>query len=89
MVIEIDGRRYEIVFGTARLQAGLGVFIEMRGLDTTEDAPFLFAFRLNSTGKVTVSMYRQDVPLEVLNDFLRIASEELSIQRWPLCNEDG
>jgi len=29
-------------------------------------------------------MYRQDVPVEVLSYFLRVAGEELATDRWPL-----
>lgn len=89
MPIEIDGRRYEIVIGTARLEPGFGAFIEMRELDTPDESTFLFAFRLNSTGKVTVSMYRRDIPLEVVAYFLQVAAEELSTERWPLSPDDA
>jgi hypothetical protein len=87
MAIEIGGRRYETIIGTAQLKPGFGAFIEMRELDTPDLATFLFAFRLHSTGKVTVSMYRQDVPFEVVAYFLRVASEELSTERWPLSED--
>jgi hypothetical protein len=86
MAIEIDSHRYEIVIGTdtsgtfERNRA----FVEMRALDTPGWDTLLVAFRSNATGKVTISMYQQDVPVEVLSYFLRVASEELSIDRWPL-----
>jgi hypothetical protein len=86
MAIEIDGRKYEILIGTDTS----GPFeqnrawVEMRALDTLGWDTFLVAFRSNATGKVTVTMYQQDVPVEVLTYFLRVAGEELSTDRWPL-----
>jgi hypothetical protein len=84
-MFEIEGRRYEILIGTdvSRPDARNGAFIEMDDLDAGGEV-ILFAFRSNASGKITVSMYRQDVPLEVLMHFLRVASEELSVERWPL-----
>jgi hypothetical protein len=44
--------------------------------------PFLFAYRCNATAKVTFSMYRKDVPLEVLEYLLQVVGHEFSL--WPL-----
>ncbi len=90
MAIEIEGGRYEIVIGTdvSRPDARNGAFIEMRELDPRDAAMFLFAFRSNADGKITISMYRQDVPLEVVTYFVRVAAKELSTEHWPLWKED-
>ena len=84
MDIEIEDHRYEILIGTdvARPEARSGAFIEMHGLDTPGTNPLLFAFRWNATGKVTISMYREDVPLEVLKYFLQVVEQEFA--QWPL-----
>ena len=86
MAIEIEGHHYEVVVGTdvSRPDARNGAFVEMRELDTPGKPIILIAFRSNADGRVTISVYRQDVPLEVLAFFLRVASEELSVERWPL-----
>jgi hypothetical protein len=89
MDIEIEGHRYEILIGTdvARPDARNGAFIEMHALDTPGTNPLLFAFRWNTTGKVTISMYRQDVPLEVLKYFLQVVEQEFA--QWPLWENPG
>lgn len=85
---EIGGKRYDIVIGTDVSRPGgqNGAYIEMRDLDANREV-ILFAFRSNASGKVTISMYRQAVPLDVMAHFLRIASAELSIDNWPLWAE--
>lgn len=91
MSIVIDGRRYEVVIGTDTS----GPFehhrawVEMCALDTPGWDTFLVAFRSNTTGKITVTMYRQDVPMELLTYFLRVAGKELSTDRWPLWADPG
>ncbi|WP_439632291.1 hypothetical protein [Gemmata sp.] len=86
MAIEIEGQRYEIVIGTdvSRPSARNGAFLEMRALDRPHEGIILIAFRSNASGKITISAYRQDIPLEILDRFLRIAAEELSTTHWPL-----
>ncbi len=78
MDIEVSGQRYQIIFGTA----GVDTFIEMHALDTPGPNPLLFALRQSTTGKVTISMYREGVPLEVVRFFLSFAEQEFA--RWPL-----
>lgn len=86
MAIEIEDHFYEIVIGTdvSRPDARNGVFVEMQQMDSPDQPTVLFAFRSNADGKITISMYRQDMPLEVLTYFVRVASEELSTERWPI-----
>src|SRR5262249_11211260 len=67
MDMMIDGHRYEILVGTdvSRPEAKKGgAYVEMHDLDTPGTNPFLFAFRCNQTGKITMSAYRDDVLLE-------------------------
>ena len=89
MDIAIEGQRYEILIGTdvARPEARNGAFIEMQALDTPGTNPLLFAFRWNATGKVTISMYRQDVPLEALKYFLLVVEQEFA--QWRLWKNPG
>ena len=85
-MIEIDGHRYEIVIATdtsGPFEHNRAI-IEMSSLDGPVSGPFLIASRSNATGKITISMYQQDVPIEVLSYFLRLASKELSVDHWPL-----
>ncbi len=91
MSIDINGLRYEIGIGTdvSRPDAKNGAFIEMRALDTPGPNPFLIAFRLNSTGAITVSMYREDIDLAVLKYFLQVTEHELDPNHWPLWEDLG
>jgi hypothetical protein len=85
MDIKIDGHRHEILIGTdvARPESKSGgAYIEMHALDTPGTNPFLFAYRSNETGKITISMYRPDVPLEALKYFLQVVEQEFA--QWPL-----
>jgi hypothetical protein len=71
----------------ARPEAKDGASIEMHALDTPGTNPLLFAFRWNAAGKVTISMYREDVPLEVLKYFLQVVEQEFA--QWPLWEKPG
>ncbi len=84
MCIEIDGHRYEILLGTdvSRPDARKGCFIEMHALDCPGTNPIWFAFRYNETGAVTITAYRDDVPLPVLKHFLRVVEETFAT--WPI-----
>lgn len=83
MDIDIEGHRYEILIGTdVARPARNGAFIEMNAIDAPGTNPLLFAFRWNPNGKVTISMHRQDVPLEVLKYFLNVVEKEFA--QWPL-----
>ena len=84
MPIEIDNHQYEIVFATdlSGIKAKQRAMMEINALDTPGPNPFLIASRWNETAKVTITMYRNDMPLEVLNYFLRVVEEEFA--KWPL-----
>ena len=83
-MIEIDGHKYEIVFGTdvSRPNARGGVYIEMNALDSPGIKPILFAFRFDCDGRIEISMYRQDLPINVVKYFLREVEDEFA--RWPI-----
>jgi hypothetical protein len=85
--IEIAGHHYEILFGTdvSRPDARNGVFIEMNELGGSGVNPIIFAFRSNASLEITISMYREDVALQVLLIFLRVVQEEFA--KWPA--DDG
>jgi uncharacterized protein (TIGR02996 family) len=86
MAIEINGQRYEVLIGTlVAPEVGNAAFIELNARETPGPNPVLFALRENATGKVKISMYREDVPLEVLTSFLSFVEQEFA--RWPLWQE--
>ncbi len=80
MISEIDGRRYEILIGTDL--SNDRVFVELSDPGTL--AFLATVFRSETTGRLTVDVHEQDVPLEALSYFLHVAEKELSVERWPL-----
>jgi hypothetical protein len=88
MKIEMQGQWYEILFGTdvsRPTERKGGAYIEMHGDDANGNNLFLFAYRQNETGKVTITMYREDVPLEVIAYFLKVVEEQFT--RWPIVGD--
>jgi hypothetical protein len=83
MMIQIDGRTFKIVLGSNVGHADLpeGCFIELWDMETPERSVILDAFRSNADGRITVSMYRHDIPLEVLKHFLQVTESEFA--KWP------
>jgi hypothetical protein len=76
MEIEVFGRIYELRLGTDR--AAEGTYLELRDRNTMEVV--LYAFHDEATGRTSFSAPRQNVPLELVARFVRIASERLPLR---------
>jgi hypothetical protein len=83
MNVKIGGHDYEFLFGTT----SDAYYIEMN--DPAMPGPaspvVLFANRLDANGIVTISMYREDVPLEVVRYFLDFVERDFA--SWPIWKE--
>jgi hypothetical protein len=71
-----DGREYEILLGSDVQNDGM--FLEMNDLSGNVPDTVLFAFRSDIDGRVTLSAYREDLPLDAVAWFVQRARETLT-----------
>jgi hypothetical protein len=76
MVIEHDGKSYEIIFASDVIQDG--VMLELCEVGDSGASPIILGvFRSDVTGRLTVYASVRDLPLEVLDLFLTHVHREL------------
>jgi len=68
MLIEFDGRSYELVFGNDVERDG--VYLELSDVADADPHVVLDAFCWEPDGRITGSAYREDVPLEIVEWFI-------------------
>ena len=76
MLITFDGHPYEMIFGSDAQRDG--VYLELRDLAAGTEVAILDAFRWDADGRVTVSAYRQDIPLEIVDWFIDEVRRQLA-----------
>lgn len=75
MLIEYGNRRYEILFGSDVINDG--VYLELNDITEEPSENLLFAFWSDVDGSFTFSAYRENLPFELVETFLKEARKRL------------
>ncbi len=79
MSFSIDGRTYEILFGSDIINDG--VFIELNDLQQQDPNQVLFAFRSDIDNRITIHIYQKKIPYELMERFLEEVEKQLIINK--------
>lgn len=84
--MEINGKLYAVLFGSDIQRDGF--FVEARDEGCPGDDELVIEiFHDDTTGSMTVTMYKANVPLEVVETLIGLAHERLPLLE-PLSSED-
>jgi hypothetical protein len=75
MQIELEGRAYELVFGSDVQRDG--VYLELSDISRRDPVVVLDAFHWDADGRITLSAYREDLPLVLVEWFVAEARRRL------------
>jgi len=71
----IGDRNYEILFGSDIINNG--VYLELNDLQRKDPNQVLFAFRSDIDNRITIHIYQDEMPFEVMERFLEAIKTHL------------
>jgi hypothetical protein len=75
MVIEYENRRYQMLLGNDIVNTGM--WLEMKDVTDGEDDLVLFAFWSQVDRAFTFHAYREELPFEIVETFVKTARQRL------------
>jgi hypothetical protein len=75
MMISVAGRDYEILFGSDIIRDGF--YAEVSDVTGGDRTPVLEAFHSDQTGEITLSAFRESLPIKLVDELITVCKQRL------------